>query len=45
MAEAKNLLYYGDNLDVLRQHVKDETIATCCRKHKSSIGFCAAWQA
>ncbi len=21
-----NLLYYGDNLDVLRRHIKDETI-------------------
>jgi 16S rRNA G966 N2-methylase RsmD len=21
-----NLLYYGDNLDVLRRHVKDETV-------------------
>jgi len=27
MAESsKNLLYYGDNLDVLRRHVKDETV-------------------
>lgn len=23
---AVNLLYYGDNLDVLRQHIKDETV-------------------
>lgn len=23
---ADNLLYYGDNLDVLRRHVKDETV-------------------
>jgi 16S rRNA G966 N2-methylase RsmD len=22
----ENFLYYGDNLDVLRQHIKDETI-------------------
>jgi len=22
----ENLLYYGDNLDVLRRHVKDESI-------------------
>ena len=22
----ENLLYYGDNLDVLRGHVKDETV-------------------
>src|SRR6266849_6588405 len=22
----KNLLYYGDNLDVLRQHIKDESV-------------------
>jgi len=22
----KNVLYYGDNLDVLRQHIKDETV-------------------
>jgi DNA modification methylase len=26
MSAAKNILYYGDNLDVLRLHVKDETI-------------------
>ena len=26
MAEADNLLFYGDNLDVLRQHIKDESI-------------------
>ena len=26
MAEGPNLLYYGDNLDVLRQHVKDESV-------------------
>lgn len=25
MAEA-NMLYYGDNLDVLRRHVKDESV-------------------
>ncbi len=23
---AENLLFYGDNLDVLRQHVKDESV-------------------
>jgi hypothetical protein len=23
---AENLLYYGDNLDVLRRHVKDESV-------------------
>jgi 16S rRNA G966 N2-methylase RsmD len=23
---AGNLLYYGDNLDVLRRHIKDETV-------------------
>ncbi len=23
---SKNLLYYGDNLDVLRLHVKDESV-------------------
>ncbi len=23
---ADNLLYYGDNLDILRRHIKDETI-------------------
>jgi site-specific DNA-methyltransferase (adenine-specific) len=23
---AENILYYGDNLDILRQHIKDETI-------------------
>jgi 16S rRNA G966 N2-methylase RsmD len=23
---AENILYYGDNLDVLRQHVKDEIV-------------------
>jgi 16S rRNA G966 N2-methylase RsmD len=23
---AENVLFYGDNLDVLRQHVKDETV-------------------
>jgi len=22
----KNILYYGDNLDILRQYIKDETI-------------------
>jgi len=22
----ENLLYYGDNLDVLRRHIKDETV-------------------
>lgn len=22
----KNFLYYGDNLDVLRRHIRDETI-------------------
>jgi 16S rRNA G966 N2-methylase RsmD len=21
-----NILYYGDNLDVLRRHIKDETV-------------------
>src|SRR5213075_1297708 len=26
MAHPKNLLYYGDNLDVLRRHVKDESV-------------------
>jgi len=26
VAEADNLLFYGDNLDVLRQHIKDESI-------------------
>lgn len=26
MTAAPNLLYYGDNLDVLRQHVKDESV-------------------
>lgn len=26
MAAASNLLYYGDNLDVLRRHIKDETV-------------------
>lgn len=25
----KNLLYYGDNLDVLRRHVRDETVDLC----------------
>jgi len=25
-AQAENVLYYGDNLDVLRQHVKDESV-------------------
>lgn len=25
-AAAKNLLYYGDNLDVMRRHIKDETV-------------------
>jgi site-specific DNA-methyltransferase (adenine-specific) len=25
-AAAKNLLYYGDNLDVLRRHVDDESV-------------------
>ena len=25
----KNLLYYGDNLDILRRHIKDETINLC----------------
>jgi DNA modification methylase len=25
-ASAENVLYYGDNLDVLRQHVKDESV-------------------
>jgi len=23
---SKNLLYYGDNLDILRRYVKDETV-------------------
>ena len=23
----ENMLYYGDNLDVLRRHIKDETVA------------------
>ncbi len=23
---APNLLYYGDNLDVLRRHIRDETV-------------------
>jgi len=23
---SKNLLYYGDNLDVMRRHIKDETV-------------------
>jgi DNA modification methylase len=26
LAHPQNLLYYGDNLDVLRQHIKDETV-------------------
>ena len=26
MSEAPNLLYYGDNLDVLQRHVKDESV-------------------
>lgn len=26
MADALNLLYYGDNLDVLREHIKDESV-------------------
>ncbi len=26
MSSSHNLLYYGDNLDVLRQHVKDESV-------------------
>src|ERR1700753_227042 len=25
----QNLLYYGDNLDVLRRHVRDETVDLC----------------
>jgi DNA modification methylase len=25
----KNLLYYGDNLDVLRRHIRDETVDLC----------------
>lgn len=25
----KNLLYYGDNLDVLRKHIRDETVDLC----------------
>lgn len=25
----KNLLYYGDNLDVLRQHIRDESVDLC----------------
>jgi len=23
---AENLLYYGDNLDVMRRHIKDEAV-------------------
>jgi site-specific DNA-methyltransferase (adenine-specific) len=34
MAAAKNLLYYGDNLDVLRRYVKDE-----CRSRLSDPPF------
>ena len=26
MAGDRNALYYGDNLDVMRQHVKDESV-------------------
>lgn len=26
MADPGNVLYYGDNLDVLRQHVPDESV-------------------
>ena len=26
MSSEPNLLYYGDNLGVLRQHVKDESV-------------------
>lgn len=26
MADRKNLLYYGDNLDVLNRHIKDESV-------------------
>ncbi len=29
MANIKNKLYYGDNLDILRKHVKDETVDLC----------------
>ncbi len=29
MAIQKNKLYYGDNLDILRKHVKDETVDLC----------------
>jgi hypothetical protein len=24
-----NVLYYGDNLDVLKRHVKDESVDAC----------------
>lgn len=27
---AKNVLYYGDNLDILRRYIKDETIDLIC---------------
>jgi len=30
MAHEPNTLYYGDNLDVLRRHVKDETVDLVC---------------
>jgi hypothetical protein len=40
MAEADNVLYYGDNLDVLRRHIADESadlayLDPCGRCHPS----------
>jgi len=31
-----NLLYYGDNLDVLRRHIKDESVEKAARTYQAT---------
>lgn len=35
---ADNVLYYGDNLDILRRYVKDETVDLLCGSGQSTLG-------
>ena len=31
---AENLLYYGDNLDILRRYIADESVDPACLGHR-----------
>jgi hypothetical protein len=32
IADVENVLYYGDNLEILRRYVKDESVDLVCRR-------------